>query len=140
MTALFKKSKKSADEPKPVKAKTIKVEKVKHEDAAAEGTSRGGVSGGFDRSSVLIRPHVTEKATDLSGKGVYVFDIHQHANKMQVREAVEKLYKVKPTRVNIMNKKPKLMKNPRTGRIQMKGAGIKKALVYLKEGDKIEFV
>ncbi|OGZ07132.1 MAG: 50S ribosomal protein L23 [Candidatus Lloydbacteria bacterium RIFCSPLOWO2_01_FULL_50_20] len=89
---------------------------------------------------VLIRPHVTEKATDLSGHGVYAFEINNLANKMHVRQAIEKLYKVKPIKVAIVNGKPKLMKNPRTGRVQTKKTGIKKALVYLKQGDKIEFV
>jgi len=59
---------------------------------------------------------------------------------MHVQQAIEKLYKVKPVKVAIVNGKPKLMKNPRTGHIQTKKAGIKKALVFLKSGDKIEFV
>ena len=95
--------------------------------------------GGLDLAMVLIRPHVTEKATDLSLRGVYAFEINKRANKMHVRQAVEKLYKVQPTKVAIVNGKPKLMKNPRTGRVQTKKTGTKKALVYLKKGDKIEF-
>lgn len=95
---------------------------------------------GLDLAMVLIRPHVTEKATDLSGHGVYVFDINKAANKMHVRQAVEKLYKVKPIKIAVVNGKPKFMKNSRTGRVQTKKTSVKKALVYLKSGDKIEFV
>lgn len=105
--------------------------------------TEGGVAkadGGLDGAAVLLRPHVTEKASDLSAKGVYVFDIHASANKAQVRSAVEKLYKVKPVRVNVIWRRAKSMRNPRTGRAQMKSAAAKKALVYLKAGDKIEFV
>ena len=98
------------------------------------------IRGRHNMATVLIRPHVTEKATDLSATGVYVFDIHKSANKMHVREAILQLYKVKPTRVNIVNRKAKMMRNPRTGRSQVRQKGSKKALVYLKSGDKIEFV
>lgn len=132
--AFFKKKKKDENEKVSVAAS------VKEASEGVPSSTRSMGGRGLDRSMVLIRPHVTEKATDLSGRGVYAFDIHQAANKMHVRDAIEKLYKVKPTKINIMNKRSKLMKNPRTGRIQVKQAGVKKALVYLKSGDKIEFV
>ncbi len=136
--AFFKGKKESTKETKsPAPKKAAAAEIVPQEPVSESGA---GGKGGTEYTGVLLRPHVTEKATDLSGRGVYAFDIHLGANKMQVREAVEKLYKVKPTKVNVLKKKPKLMKNPRTGRIQMKQAGMKKALVYLKEGEKIEFV
>ncbi|MEK7118163.1 MAG: hypothetical protein AAB869_00985, partial [Patescibacteria group bacterium] len=38
-------------------------------------------AGGLDMTMVLIRPHVTEKATNLSGRGIYVFEINKFANK-----------------------------------------------------------
>lgn len=144
MTAFFKKKKEVPGEAKlSIPEKKIKLKTEEEGGVSAASAAFGqfsGKDGGLDRASVLIRPHVTEKATDLSGRGVYVFDIHQHANKMHVRGAVEKLYKVMPTKINIMNKKSKFMKSPRSGRTQVKQAGVKKALVYLKSGDKIEFV
>lgn len=97
-------------------------------------------AGGLPLAMILIRPHVTEKATDLSVRGVYIFEINKLANKMYVQNAILALYKVKPTKIAIVNEKSKLMKNPRTGRTQTKKTGVKKALVYLKKGDKIEFV
>src|SRR3989344_5986808 len=121
--ALFKRKKESTNREKS----SATAEKKQPESVSDEG---GGEKSGADHSAVLLRPHVTEKATDLSGRGVYAFEIDQRANKTEVRVAVEKLYK----------EKPKLMKNPRTGRVQTKQSGMKKALVYLKSGDKIEFV
>src|SRR3989338_4407933 len=131
--ALFKRKKESTNKEKS----SATAEKKQPESVSDEG---GGEKSGADHSAVLLRPHVTEKATDLSGRGVYAFEIDQRANKTEVRVAVEKLYKVKPIRGNVVNQKPKLMKNPRTGRVQTKQSGMKKALVYLKSGDKIEFV
>jgi large subunit ribosomal protein L23 len=106
----------------------------------ADATATKANIGGLDLTMVLLRPHVTEKATDLSEKNVYVFEINKLANKMHVRMAVEKFYKVKPTMVSVINIMPKYSKNPRTGRVQIKKQGLKKALVYLKKGDKLEFV
>ncbi len=96
--------------------------------------------GGIDLTMVLVRPHITEKATDLSEAGVYAFEISKRANKMDVRRAIEKYYKVKPVKIAVIVGLAKTMKNPRTGRVQVKKTAIKKALVYLKKGDKIEFV
>lgn len=152
--ALFNKkpSTKEKVEKKTAKAeKTIKVAKV----AKAEGTevavvakeakkvsapAKVGRTGGLEQNMVLLRPHITEKATNLSEKNVYAFEIAFRANKMQVKDAIHKFYKVKPVKVAIIMGTPKLMKNPRTGRMQVKKTAIKKALVYLKKGDKIEFV
>ena len=138
MTAFFNKKKSipknGAKKPVGVHAKKSETALIPAEKAALTKDR------GIDLAMVLIRPHVTEKATDLSGHGVYAFEINNLANKMHVRQAIEKLYKVKPIKVAIVNGKPKLMKNTRTGRVQTKKTGIKKALVYLKQGDKIEFV
>lgn len=80
---------------------------------------------------------VTEKATMLAGANVYTFNIATNANKVQIAKAIETLYKVKPTKVNIaqISEKNVVVK----GRKGVKQGG-KKAIVYLKKGDKIEFV
>ena len=95
---------------------------------------------GLDLSMVILRPHITEKASDLSEKGVYVFEVNNLANKMHVRMAVEKLFKVKPVKIAMSIGAGKLMRNRNTNRVEMKKQAIKKAFVYLKKGDKIEFV
>ena len=138
MTALFnKKVKAPAKEVKKVSVPAVS-EKVAKELSTEKSSPQK--QGGLDLTMVLVRPHITEKASDLSEKGVYAFEINKRANKMLVREAIMKLYKVTPVKIAIVMGKTKYMKNPRTGRVQMKKAGIKKALVYLKSGDKIEFV
>jgi large subunit ribosomal protein L23 len=137
--ALFGK-KKNASEAEKKPAKAPKAEVVKKEEKKETAVAKREVSTGRDLSGVLLRPHVTEKATDLSMRGVYAFEVSQGANKHAVAMAVESYYKVTPIRVAIINKKAKMSKSPRTGRMVVKQHGGKKALVYLKKGEKIEFV
>lgn len=85
----------------------------------------------------LLTPRITEKSGILSGRHAYTFAIPANANKPQVVSAFKKEYKKTPIKVSILN----LPKKPVTtrGKETMKG-GIKKAVVYLKKGDKIEFI
>jgi large subunit ribosomal protein L23 len=87
---------------------------------------------GYDR---VIRPHVTEKAMLLSERRVSTFDVFTDANKMQIAEFVRAQYGVTPLAVRIAKNagKVKFIRG-RWG----KKAGVKKAYVYLKEGDKID--
>lgn len=91
------------------------------------------------KSEVLLRPRITEKATMLASmeSPVYVFEIDSRFNKLEVAKAVKDLYNVTPVRVNIVNIPAK--KVFRRGAVGQKSA-VKKALVYLKKGQKIEFV
>lgn len=121
--------------------KPEKKEKVSADVATVAQTASGQKSGkGLDLAYVLLRPHITEKASDLSEKGVYAFEINKRANKMHVMMAVERLYKVRPIKVAVINEPTKYSKSPKTNRVVVKKAGGKKAMVYLKKGDKIEFV
>ena len=84
---------------------------------------------------IIIRPILTEKARELSEKGQYVFEVSKLANKNEIKKAIEKLFKVKVEKVRII----KLPEKPRRfGRIFGEKGGIKKAIVKLKEGQKIE--
>lgn len=90
------------------------------------------------RHDVLVKPHITEKATYLTDDGVYTFVVKESANKTQIKQAMKDVYglEVKKVRtVNLPNKKVK----SRRGEDGIKG-GIKKAYVYLKEGDSIELM
>lgn len=88
-------------------------------------------------SEILIRPRITEKATEKSEQGVYTFDVSPRATKSSISFAVEQLYKVKPTKVAIVTiRAKKILARGKRG----KTSGGKKAYVYLKKGDKIEFV
>jgi large subunit ribosomal protein L23 len=72
-----------------------------------------------------------------SDRPVYVFEVAGSANKNQVALAVKEAYKVTPVQVNMINLKPKtVFSRGKYG----KRSGIKKAVVFLKKGDKIEFV
>ena len=86
--------------------------------------------------AVLRRPLITEKNTMLQAQGKYAFEIAREANKPQVKQAVEKAFKVKVLAVNVMTVPPKTR---RVGRQQVLTQSWKKAIVTLKPGDKIEF-
>ncbi len=86
----------------------------------------------------IKNPRITEKASVLSESNVYVFDVTESANKTEVKKAIFTLYKVKPVKVNIINSADK--KTSLRGRFSSVKEGGKKAMVYLKKGDKIEFV
>ncbi len=83
----------------------------------------------------MVGPHITEKSTMLNERGVYVFRVRSRANKLMVKQAIKEAYKVSPEKVNV-NYIPSKKRSVR-GRRGIK-AGFKKAMVYLKKGDKIE--
>jgi len=85
---------------------------------------------------VIRRPLVTEKSTRLSERNKYVFEVDKRACKDQIRLAVEKGFKVDVVSVNII-KVPGESK--RSGKRQVVAPAWKKAIVTLKEGDKITF-
>ena len=84
---------------------------------------------------ILIKPVVSEKSYNQITENRYTFKVHKDAHKTQVRQAVEELFDVKVTSVNIvkMPAKPK-----RRGMIKGVRPGWKKAIVELKPGDTIE--
>lgn len=87
---------------------------------------------------IIETVRLTEKATLLAEKeNKYVFRVAPHANKIQIRQAIEKLFKKKVIDVNTCNYAGK-KKRERTASFGRK-AHWKKAIVTLKEGDKIEF-
>lgn len=90
-----------------------------------------------DLSRVLVKPRITEKSALLSDKCVYVFAIHPDATKYDVRDAVKELFKVTPRKIAIVNRPPRAFTSRARNR---KGVhpGLKKAYVYLKEGDRID--
>lgn len=84
---------------------------------------------------VLRRPLVTEKGSLLQEKGKYAFEVSSKANKVQIKEAVEKAFKVKVTAVNVLTVAGKMH---RFGKGQGMTSEWKKAIVTLKEGDTIQ--
>ena len=90
----------------------------------------------MDARDILIRPMVTEHTTDLMAEGKYVFIVDKRANKIQIADAVEEVFKVKVENVNTINVKGKVK---RRGRIVGKRKDYKKAIVKLAQGETIEF-
>ncbi len=87
--------------------------------------------------NIIKNPRITEKASFAQEQNVYTFDVSREANKTEIKKAIFTLYKVKPIKVNVL---PVPRKNIMSkGRAGVKGGG-RKALVFLKKGDKIEFI
>jgi large subunit ribosomal protein L23 len=90
-----------------------------------------------DMQKVIRRPMVTEKSTRQKEESrQYVFEVHRDANKIEIQSAVERLFKVKVLQVRTSNV---LGKVKRLGRRYGKRPDWKKAIVTLKEGDRIDF-
>ena len=88
-------------------------------------------------TTIIKNGRITEKASFIQEQNVYTFDVSSSANKTEIKKVIFTLYKVKPVRVNILPVPYKQTFSK--GKKGMRGGG-KKALVYLKKGDKIEFV
>ena len=90
----------------------------------------------MDASQIVLGPVVSEKSYAGTAESIYTFKVHKDAHKTQVRQAVEELFDVKVTGVNIvkMPAKPK-----RRGLIRGTRPGWKKAVVKIQAGQTIEF-
>ena len=91
--------------------------------------------------SVLIKPIVTEKMTELGeSRNQFGFIVDKRANKIQIKKAIEEMYDVSIESINTMRYGGKAKSRfSRTGVIQGKTAAYKKAIVTLVEGDQIDF-
>ncbi len=111
--------------------KTVKKEK--------KGRPAGEVKDPAGRlEGIIAAPWLSEKALIGTEKGVYVFKVSGRATKTQIALAVEKLYKVVPRKVNIVNT-PGKKKALRAKRGMGTRTARSKAYVYLKKGDTITF-
>lgn len=113
-------------EPKP--------EKKKAQEVVAPATK---LPKGEDAYSyrIILEPHITEKGTLLGEQNKYAFRVASGAGKVEIKKAIQKLYKVGVKKVHILKMPSKFRQ---VGRFEGKRPGFKKAIVTLKEGDKIE--
>jgi len=112
----------------PKKAKATQVEK------AAVKIDVKNIAG---NAAIIIRPRITEKSGMLSQVGVYTFEVSKSANKNSVLSAIKSLYKIEAVKVAIINTPSRnVFIRGRRGVVP----GVRKALVTVKKGDKIEFV
>ena len=119
--ALFGSKKKTEDKAKEVKTPAVKT----------ENTSV------IDLAHVIVRPRITEKASVVAENGIYSFEVSERSTKKTIAAAVKELYNVTPTKVAIVTipRKNVIVR----GKRGVKKGG-KKAYVYLKKGETIEFV
>ena len=90
----------------------------------------------MEHTSVLVKPIVTEKSTWASSRhNAYTFEVHASANKYQIKDAVEALYKVGVADVRTVVRKGKVKRN-RFGTV--KKSDKKRAIVVLKDDNRIE--
>jgi large subunit ribosomal protein L23 len=87
--------------------------------------------------SIIRRPIITEKGSDLKDENnQLVFEVDPGANKSEIKKAVEKIFKVSVVTVRTQNR---LGKRKRLGRSVGRRKSWKKAIVTLKEGDRVDF-
>ncbi|MDR2513010.1 MAG: 50S ribosomal protein L23 [Puniceicoccales bacterium] len=91
--------------------------------------------------SVIKKPIITEKTSTLQGElNKYTFEIAQDADRRQVAAAVAAQFKVKVARVNILVAKGKIKESRQQRGLIIRKPDVKKAVVTLEKGSKIEFV
>lgn len=134
MKLFTKKEKKK--EPKPKTEAEIKDEFV---DTVEPETRKSVLPQGEDSEAYrfILSPHVTEKATNGNALNKYTFKVSKDSNKIEIKKAIEKMYKVMVSNVNIQNIPSKARQ---VGRYMGTKSGFKKAVVTLKEGQKIEVI
>lgn len=136
--SIFRRKKKTDDKDvRKEEEKETVVSQEKKEEKTEKKISKPLETGFRTDTTVLIRPIITEKATGHQAQGCYIFEVNAKANKISVKKAIKELYQVEPVKINIVRLKGKKV---RYGRSTGTTKSRKKALVFLKKNDKIEFV
>jgi len=121
MINIFKNKKTEVKEEKPVEKKE-----------SVNPKKRTGLLYG-----VVREPHISEKATNLGMIDQYVFKVFPRTNKNEIRKTIEAIYNVDVLEIKIINIPAK---KKRLGRSVGLRGGYKKAIVKIKEGQKIEII
>ncbi len=121
---------KKTGEKEKTEAKTSDVKIEKKPEKKEARTEIGKVT-----EDIIIEPWITEKSHNAMAMNKYIFRVTKNADKKKVKSAIESLYSVKVVAVNIINIP---LKKRMYGRREGTKSGYKKAIVKLKEGDKIE--
>ena len=134
-----KKEKEEEKEPQKAEAEEIEIgkEKRKEEEKKERKVEKKEKGQRGEAWRYIIAPHITEKASYLAEKNQYVFKVSKDANKIEIKKAIGDLFGVEVEKIRII-KVPK--KRRRRGRIEGWKKGYKKAIVKIKEGQKIEIL
>ena len=90
-----------------------------------------------DPRDIIIEPVVSEKSYGLLERNVYTFKVHPDASKPEIHDAVQAIFNVRVVKVNTLNRKGKRKRNRRSWTYG-KRADTKRAIVTLREGDRID--
>ena len=127
---------KAAKKPAAVKAEVLpgkkdEAKKIQIQDASPSPKTKGAKFS----YSVVKEPHISEKATYLGDENKYAFKVYGNTNKLEIKKSVEGIYGVNVVSVNVITIPHK---KRRMGKTEGFKKGYKKALVTIKEGQKIE--
>jgi large subunit ribosomal protein L23 len=127
----------ASEETKPKKA-AVASKQVEEKTVEKSVVAKAKVAAPKDSTAyrVLVRPIVSEKTSRLEKVRQYAFVVAAHANKVEIKKAIEKHYRVHVTKVNIVNV---IGKSVRSGRNTGKHSDWRKAYVTVKEGETITY-
>lgn len=136
---ILKRKKNKADSPKAPARGILKneVSSPKKEPPVFKAASKKEEKKGERFSHIITRPRITEKASTRSGGNSYTFDVSNTANKSEIKKAIREIYGVVPVKVRTLYVK---QKQRIRGGVSGETSARKKAIVFLKAGDSIEFV
>jgi len=130
-----KKEKKETEKKEIQKKSSMKDLYSQEESGKKSGKGEPSSNANFTQAyKVLVKPLITEKATNLGTENKYGFVVDGRANKISVAKAVEQVYGIKPIKINIVNIKGKKV---RSRRIMGKRKDWRKAIVTLPKGKSI---
>ncbi|MGE5674191.1 MAG: 50S ribosomal protein L23 [Mycobacterium leprae] len=89
----------------------------------------------MDARDIILKPLITEKAMAKMAENRYAFKVRLDANKTEIKDAIEEIFKVTVLSVNTMRQHGKVR---RMGKYQGRRSDWKKAVIQLKEGDSIK--
>ena len=133
---IFNKKTEDAKEVKKPVAKKASVKKTE-EKSIVKTSPKSSKGVPTELAGVIRNPRITEKAAHISDQNVYTFDVAPGAGKIEIAKAVKAIYNLTPVKVNVSAIPTKRVF--RATHIGVKRGG-RKAYVFLKKGDKIEFI
>lgn len=126
----------SRQEMKAQKKEAAVKERAKKEKSAAPEAAREEVRvRPVYAQQVIEHPYITEKTSALAAHDTYVFRVARRATKNEIAKAIRRMFKVTVMKVNVMNMPEKKV---RVGRYEGRVPGFKKAMITIKEGEKID--